>query len=129
MLGEWSYSSPHALRESPALNTGLRVQIRIDSLDGMRFSGHVTVWFAGDVGIPPSAFGRLAGRIDEHNGVTLEIPRHAPGQSAVTVVGELAGDVLTVHDCYSGVDAGPFASGTTFVRVAVQRLAVSPTGP
>ena len=120
MLGEWSYVSPHVAGAAPELNAGLRAQIGIDSLDGMRFGGRVTLWFAGDVGISPSGFGRIAGRIDEHNGVTLEIPRSSPSQLAVMVVGELAGDVLTVHDCYSGADAGPFASGTTFERVAVQ---------
>jgi hypothetical protein len=120
MLGEWSYAAPNRTGESPTLNTGLHVVVTIDSLEGMRFWGRVTLWFSGDVGISPSAFGRVSGRIDEHNSVTLEIPRQPPGQAAVMVAGELAGDVLTVHDCYSGGDAGPFASGTTFQRVAVQ---------
>jgi hypothetical protein len=120
MFGEWSYATPRVATEELTLNAGLRVQIDIDSLDGMRFWGHVTLWFAGDVGISPSAFGRIAGRIDEHNGVTLEIPRASPSQLAVMVVGELAGDVLTVHDCYSGADAGPFASGATFERVTTR---------
>jgi hypothetical protein len=120
MLGEWSYAAPNRIVDPPVLNTGLHVSVRVDSVEGMRFWGRVTLWIAGDVGISPSAFGRIAGRIDEHNGVTLEIPRASPSQVAVMVVGELAGDVLTVHDCYSGADAGPFASGTTFVRVAVQ---------
>jgi hypothetical protein len=102
------------------LNTGLHVVVTIDSVEEMRFWGRVTLWFAGDVGISPSAFGRVAGRIDEHNGVTLEIPRRSPSQVAVTVMAELVGDVLTVRDCYSGADAGPFASGTTFERVGVQ---------
>jgi hypothetical protein len=90
----------------------------VDSVEGMRFWGRVTLWFAGDGGISPSAFGRVGGRIDDHNGVTLEIPRESASQFAIMVVGELAGDVLTVHDCYSGTNAGPFASGTRFERVA-----------
>jgi hypothetical protein len=102
------------------LNTGVHVLISIDSVEATCFWGRVTLWFSGDVGISPSAFGRVAGRIDEHNGVTLEIPRRSPGQVTVTVMAELVGDVLTVHDCYSGVDSGPFAIGTTFERVAVQ---------
>ncbi len=120
MLGEWSYAAPNRIVDPPVLNTGLHVSVRVDSVEGMLFGGRVTLWFTGDVGISPSAFGRIAGRIDEHNGVTLEIPRASPSQVAVIVVGELGGDVLTVHDCYSGADAGPFASGTTFERVAVR---------
>ena len=120
MLGEWSYAAPNRSGESPTLNTGLHVVVMIDSVEDRRFWGRVTLWFAGDVGISPSAFGRVAGRIAEHNGVTLEIPRHSRGQSAVMVVAELAGDVLTIHDCYSGADSGPFASGTTFERVATR---------
>lgn len=120
MLGEWSYAAPNRIGESPTLNTGLHVVVTIDSVEDMRFWGRVTLWFAGDVGIARSAFGRIAGRIDEHNGVTLEIPRQLPGQVSVMVMGELVGDALTVHDCYSGADSGPFASGTTFERVAVQ---------
>jgi hypothetical protein len=120
MLGEWSYRAPNRIAEPPSLKTGLHVLVMVDSVEDLRFWGRVTLWFAGDVGISPSAFGRVTGRIDEHNGVTLEIPRQLPAQVAVTVMAELVGDVLTVHDCYSGADAGPFASGTTFERVAVQ---------
>ena len=64
MLGEWSYASAHVVAAAPDLNTGLRVQISIDSLDGMRFWGRVTLWFVGDVGITPSAFGRVSGTVD-----------------------------------------------------------------
>src|SRR6266571_970148 len=69
MLGEWSYAAPSRIVDPPVLNTGLHVSVRVDSVEGMRFWGRVTLWFAGDVGISPSAFGRIAGRIDEHNGV------------------------------------------------------------
>lgn len=62
MLGEWSYAAPNRSAESPTLNTGLHVVVTIDSVEGMRFWGHVTLWFAGDVGIAPSAFGRVWGR-------------------------------------------------------------------
>ena len=119
MLGEWSYAAPNGIVDPPALNTGLHVSVMVDSVDGMRFWGHVTLWFAGDVGIAPSGFGRIAGRIDEHNGVTLEIPRES---RAVMVVGDLAGDVLTVRDCQSGAEPepGPFARGTAFERVTTR---------
>ena len=117
MLGEWSYASPQALRESPVLNTGLHVQIRIDSLDGMRFSGHVTEWFAGDVGISPTAFGRVSGTVDGSNGVAMVIPREPTTSRPVTVMGEVADDVLTVRDCHAGTEPGPFAAGSAFRRL------------
>jgi hypothetical protein len=120
MLGEWSYAAPHTISDAPVLNAGLRVSVMVDSVKGMRFWGHVTLWFAGDVGTSLSTFGRVWGQIDDGSGVMLEIPRQSPVQVAVMVVGELAGDVLTVHDCYSGADSGPFASGTAFERVATQ---------
>jgi hypothetical protein len=120
MLGEWSYASPHSMSDPPVLNTGLHVSVMVDSVKGMRFWGHVTLWFAGDVGTSPSAFGRVWGQIDDGSGVMLEIPRASPGQAAVSVVGELAGDVLMVHGCSSGADAGPFAVGSTFERAAAQ---------
>lgn len=117
MLGEWSYSSPQALRASPALNTGLRVQIRIDSLDGMRFSGHVTLWFAGDVGIASSAFGPVSGTVDDTNGVTMVIPREPTVSRPLLVMGEVTDDVLTVRDCSVGTEPGPFAPGSAFRRL------------
>ena len=120
MLGEWSYGAPHRLDESPTLNAGLQVRITIDSLERMRFWGRVTVWFAGDVGIAPSAFGRVAGRLGDSNSVSLEIPRASTGGSTVMVMGELAGDVLTIRNCYSGADPGPFAIGTAFERVTIR---------
>ena len=92
----------------------------VDSVEGMRFWGHVTLWFVGDVGTSLSAFGRVWGQIDDGNGVMLEIPRTAPEQAAVRVVGELEGDVLTVHGCSSGAAAGPLTIGATFERVAAQ---------
>jgi len=116
MLGEWSYSSPQALRASPALNAGLRVQIGIDSLDGTRFFGHVTQWFVGDVGISPVEFGRVSGSIDENNGVMLAIPRVSSNRQPLKVMGELAGDVLIVVECYVGTEPGPFVASTAFLR-------------
>jgi hypothetical protein len=120
MLGEWSYAAPNRISDPPVLNTGLHVSVRVDSVEGMRFWGHVTLWFAGDVGTSLTSFGRVWGHIDAGNGVMLEIPRTSPGQAAVRVVGELAGDVLTVRGCSSGAAAGPFAIGTTFERLAAQ---------
>jgi|SRR5690349_3516303 len=114
MLGEWTYVSPHVVRDTPDWNAGLRVQVVIDSLDGMHFSGHVMLWFAGDVGTPPAAFGPVSGMVDGSNGVTLAIARtHA---QPVVVMGEVAEGVLMVHDCYAGTESGPFAAGSVFLR-------------
>lgn len=120
MLGEWSYAAPNRISDPPVLNTGLHVSVMVDSVEGMRFWGHVTLWVAGDVGTSLTSFGRVWGQIDDGSGVMLEIPRTSAGQAAVRVVGELAGDVLTVHGCSSGAAGGPFTIGTTFERHAAQ---------
>jgi len=117
MLGEWSYAAPNRIVDPPALNTGLHVSVMVDSVKGMRFWGHVTLWFEGDVGTSPSAFGRVSGIVAGQDGVRLEIPRAAVAQVAVSVLGSLAGDVLTIHGCSSGAESGPFAIGRTFERV------------
>jgi hypothetical protein len=116
MLGAWSYSFPNRIAEAPALNTGLHVRVVIDSLDGTRFWGRVTFWFAGDVGISPSAFGRVAGSIDGVHDVSLMITREPAIERPLMVMGELAGDVLTVRDCHVGTEPGPFAAGSAFIR-------------
>jgi hypothetical protein len=115
MLGEWSYAASQ-IAEPPTLNSGLHVGVVIDSIDGARFWGRVAHWFAGDVGISPSAFGRLSGSIDDVNEVTLVIPRETPGDRVI-VMGALAGDVLTVRDCHMGSEPGPFADGSAFMRL------------
>ena len=120
MLGEWSYAAPNRISDPPILSTGIHVSVMVDSAEGMRFWGHVTLWFSGDVGTSPSAFGRVWGQIDDGGGVMLEIPRASPGQLAVSVVGELAGDVLRIHGCSSGANPGPFAIGSTFERGAAR---------
>jgi hypothetical protein len=115
MLGDWSYSSPHVVRSGPDLNAGVRVQIGIDSLADKRFWGQVTLWFAGDVGISPAAFGRVSGSVDDGNGVTLVIPR--ANEPSLMVLGDVATDVLTVRECHAGTEPGPFAAGAAFVRL------------
>ena len=116
ILGEWSYASALKVPAAPSLNTGLRVTIVIDSLDTMQFRGRVTFWFAGDVGFPPNAFGPVTGSLDEDGGVTMWIPFTAPGASTITVVGTVAGDVLTVSESLLGANPGPFPSGECFER-------------
>jgi len=126
MLGEWSYTSPQVVGAAPDLNAGLHVQIAIDSLEGMRFWGRVTLWFAGDVGIPPTAFGRVSGTVDGSNGVTLVIPRQPTNARPLMVTGDLAGDVLTVLECHAGTEPGPFVARTAFLRIKAGDTATEP---
>lgn len=117
ILGEWRYASALVVRETPSLNTGLRVTIVIDSLDVIQFRGRVTFWFAGDIGFPPDAFGPVTGSLDEDGAVTMWIPFATPGAPAITIVGTVAGDVLTVRESWlGGADPGPFPSGGCFER-------------
>jgi len=116
ILGEWSYASAPVFRDPPSLNTGLRVTIVIDSLDTMQFRGRVTFWFAGDVGFPPDAFGPVTGSLDEDGAVTMRIPFATPGAPAITIVGTVAGDVLTVRESRLEANPGPFPSGGCFER-------------
>jgi hypothetical protein len=117
ILGEWRYASALVVRDTPSLNTGLRVTIVIDSLDTMQFRGRVTFWFAGDVGLPPDAFGPVTGSLDEDGAVTMRITFATPGAPAITILGTVAGDVLTVRESWLGANnPGPFPSGGYFER-------------
>jgi hypothetical protein len=49
--------------------------------------------------------------------VTLVIPRKPARDRPIMVVGALGGDVLTVRDCHSGSERGPFAAGSAFMRL------------
>jgi hypothetical protein len=94
------------------------VTIVIDSLDTLQFRGRVTFWFAGDVGFPPDAFGPVTGTLDEDGTVTMWILFATPGAAAITIVGTVAGDVLTVRESWLGANPppGPFPSGGCFER-------------
>ena len=118
ILGVWNYASALKVPEAPSLNTGLRVTIVIESHDAMQFRGRVTFWFAGDVGVPPSAFGPVTGSLYEASAVTMLIPFTAPGVTAITIVGTVSGDVLTVRESWLGASPGPFAAGGCFERSA-----------
>jgi hypothetical protein len=116
ILGEWSYASVPPVPEVPSLNVGLRVTIVIDSLDTMQFRGRIGLWFAGDVGARPDTFGPVTGSLDDAGGVTIRIPLTAPGAAAITIVGTVVGDVLTVAESRLGAEPGPFPSGECFER-------------
>jgi hypothetical protein len=116
MLGEWTYArAPSAAGSPPTLNAGLSVAIAVDSASGMRFWGHVARWFVGDVGLPVTRFGPVSGSIDSTSGVVLRI--HGRQIAALRIEGEVAGDVLTVHASWAGVEPGPFPSGCRFQRL------------
>jgi len=115
MLGAWSYASAPIGDHAPSLNTGLHVTVTVDAVEGASFSGQVTRWIAGDVGIAPDQFGPVTGRVDDAGGVTFFIPQATPGP-ILAIRGSLNGDVLTVHESWSGAEPGPFPSGGTFRR-------------
>lgn len=116
MLGTWSYASAPVPREEPSLNAGLHVTIAIDSVDGSQFRGRVTLWFAGDVGLSPEAFGPVAGSVDGDTRVTLVIPSAAAGGPTLTMLATLAPNILTVLESRLGGEPGPFPVGARFER-------------
>lgn len=116
MLGAWSYNSAPVSPDRPSLNAGIHVSLAVDSVEGKEFSGRVTLWFAGDVGIAPDAFGPLSGSVDGAGGVTLLIRWAAAGQPTLRITGVLADDMLTVHESWFGTAPGPFPPGEYFRR-------------
>ncbi len=121
MLGEWTHSrNLSTWSDAPSLNGGLSVSIVIDSARDMRFWGHVARWFVGDVGLPATRFGLVSGTIDSAYAVVLRIPPGStPGWTggALTIEGEVEGDLLSVHSSWAGVDQGPFPPGCRFQRL------------
>lgn len=117
ILGQWTYASRVAVTEAPTLNTGLRVTLVIDHVDGTALRGRVALWFAGDVGLPPTAFGPVTGTIDDAGMVFLHIPRTAAGAAPITIVGTVNGRLLTIRESWLGEAVpGPFPSGGCFER-------------
>ncbi|HWC73689.1 MAG TPA: hypothetical protein VG454_07100 [Gemmatimonadales bacterium] len=114
MLGEWRHTSASAAAP-PSLNTGLSVSITIDSARDVRFWGRVTLWFAGDVGIPASRFGPVTGSVDSARAVLLQI--EVKQAAALRLEGEISQDRLTVHASWKGSEPGPFPQGCTFQRL------------
>jgi hypothetical protein len=115
MLGAWNYNSGLGV-DRPSLNAGLHVTLTVDSVAGMACFGRVTRWLAGDVGIGPGAFGPLTGSVDVLGAVNLRIPWAGPDLPALTVIGVLDGDLLTVSESWFGTAPGPFPAGSLFER-------------
>ena len=115
MRGAWRYNSGVVV-DGPSLNTGLHVTLTVDAIAGSRFSGRVTQWFAGDVGIRPEVFGPFTGSVDDLAEVTLVLPSAGAGLPALTITGALSGDALTVRESWLGTDPGPFLNGELFRR-------------
>jgi hypothetical protein len=126
MVGEWTHSRILSTRSDAPANLGFSasmvfsVSIVIDSARDMQFWGHVARWFVGDVGLPASRFGLVSGTIDSGYAVVLQIaPGSTPGwtDGALTIEGEVAGDLLSVHSSWAGADQGPFPLGCRFRRL------------
>lgn len=124
LLGRWEYVAPRppAPAGRPTLGGGLRVTLTLDSAAGRTASGQVTQWFAGDVGIPASAFGRVAARLDDSARVTIVIPPvRSPAAPIVVRTQRRGRDTLAVSPAEPGDHPGPFGTGLPgmFVRTGV----------
>ena len=119
LLGRWEYVAPSATTSAgPSLGAGFRVTIEFDSTAGPSAFGRVTQWFAGDVGLAPTLFGRVACAVTPHGAASLTIPFARSAGPAVTVEGLLQGDTLRIKTARRGDEQGPFstAAGAAFVR-------------
>lgn len=120
MLGLWEYAGARPAGGEPSLSQGFRVALEIDSAVADRFRGRVTLWFAGDVGIPRQAFGPVEGTVRADGEVTLVIPYAKASVEPVTIAGRLTGggDTLAIGASRRGAEPGPFAAaaGSRFVR-------------
>ena len=120
MLGTWESQASQPSRTPPTLHSGLSVTVEIDSVIGAtRFRGSVRRWIAGDMGVPPTAFGAVTGAVAGGGQVSFDIIWVRPGQPSVTVRGRLEGngDTLVVNDSRQGAGPGPFSAAARFVRV------------
>jgi tungstate transport system substrate-binding protein len=124
LLGRWAYVAPRppAPPGRPPLGGGLRVTLTLDSAAGRTAYGQVTQWFAGDVGVPATAFGRVAARLEDSARVTIVIPPARPPAAPIVVRTQRRGrDTLAVSPAAPGDQAGPFGTGLPgmFVRTGV----------
>lgn len=119
MLGEWTHARhPSPPAEVPSLNAGFFVSIGIDSARGMQFWGRVTLWIAGDVGLPANRFGPVQGTLDSAYRVVLRIePGSAPGATSLRIEGEVRQDLLVVSSSWTDAEPGPFPAGCQFQRL------------
>ncbi len=123
LLGRWAYVAPPRPIPSgrPTLNAGLQVTLELDSAAGRTAHGRVGRWFAGDMGVRPTAFGSVTAEVGDSGRVTITIPPARVAALAITVVASRRGsDTLAIIHSRRGNDAGPFAEGpgALFVRRA-----------
>jgi tungstate transport system substrate-binding protein len=117
LMGRWAYVAPRAPAPPgrPTLGGGLRVTLTLDSAAGRTAYGQVTHWFAGDVGIPATAFGRVAARLEDSAQVTIIIPpARSPAAAPAPIVVRTrrrGRDTLAVAPAQPGDNAGPFGTG------------------
>jgi hypothetical protein len=123
LLGRWEYVPPARLAapSRPTLGIGLQVMLELDSAAGGTAYGRVGRWFAGDVGIPGSAFGPVTAELGDSGRVTITIPHAHATVAPLTVVTTRRGiDTLDIVDARQGNDAGPITAGpgAIFLRTA-----------
>jgi hypothetical protein len=123
LLGRWEYVAPrHAhVPTPPTLSAGLQVTLEVDSAAGRTAYGRVGRWFAGDMGLPPTAFAGITAVLDDSARLIVTIPAARAGVPGFTIVAsQLGSDTLQIIHALRGNDAGPFAEGpgALFVRTS-----------
>ena len=96
LLGTWQYQGAPRADTAPTLNAGLRFALTFDSATGRTAFGHVSQWFAGDVGARPGTFGPVVATVDSTGGVTLVIPYAKSGPEPMYFAVRLLGDTLAI---------------------------------
>ena len=100
-VGRWM------LEVSPEPATGtprVRMELQLDSVRGTQVFGRLTSYVAGNVGIDPTAFPRLDGRMSDGDYVTLEIGHEDPAVSGFVLAGPLSGDTIALDLLVIGPD-------------------------
>ncbi len=118
LLGTWQYhGAPRADTTRPTLNAGLQFALTFDSATGRTAFGHVSRWFAGDVGALPGTFGLVVATMDTTGMVTLVVPYARGGAPPMRFAAELVGDTLAmVHAGYVDTGALQTTAGAKFIR-------------
>ena len=114
LLGTWQYQAvARADTTRPTLNAGLQFALTFDSAAGRTAFGHVSRWFAGDVGARPGTFGQVLATMDSAGTVTVVVPYARSGAEPMRLVTRLRGDTLAIAQ---GSQSLQTTAGAKFIR-------------
>ena len=114
LLGTWQYHSGIARDTTrPSLNAGLQFALTFDSVGEQRAFGHVTRWFAGDVGAQPGTFGRVVATMDSAGAVAIVIPYARGNAEPMQFLVAVQADTLAI---VRGSASLQTTAGAKFVR-------------